>query len=197
MKSFLNLIIVTFLLIGCSGISDFRVSSDHPDISHENGITLYEGLPFDGHIVGYYHDGTIKSLAPFKDGLAESVKTGFYPGGELMYERPYEDGEKHGIHKGYHRDGTPRFVYHFEKGLSIGTHQEWYPSGQLAKLMNFKKGKPFGEQKVWRSDGKIRANYVIREDGRRYGLVGMKRCKNLDVVAETIKPLTAAIYEGD
>ncbi|MEQ8471911.1 MAG: hypothetical protein RIC35_12040 [Marinoscillum sp.] len=196
MKTFV-LILTTFLLIGCSGIPDFEVSSDDPYLSHNEGLLLHKEEPFSGYVVDHYYGGAVKSVTPYRNGLEEFVKVGYYPKGELMYERPYKNGEKNGVHKGYFADGSNRFIYYFENGLSVGTHQEWYASGQQAKLMNFKDGRPFGSQKVWRSDGKIRSNYVIREDGRRYGLVGMKRCKNLDIKEEEIKPLTAAIYETD
>ena len=33
--------------------------------------------------------------------------------------------------------------------------------------------KPFGSTKVWRKDGKLRSNFVIRENGRRYGLAAV------------------------
>ena len=103
-------------------------------------------------------------------------------------------GKKEGTHKGFFPDSQPRFEYKFEAGENIGTHYDWYEGGQLAKLTNYKDGKPFGVQKMWRSDGKIRSNYVIREDGRRYGLVGIKRCKNINTEAQAIQPLTAAVY---
>ena len=50
----------------------------------------------------------------------------------------------------------------------------------LMQDRNYVNGKAMGAQKVWRKDGKIRANFVIRENGKKYGLMGMKRCTKID-----------------
>ena len=42
---------------------------------------------------------------------------------------------------------------------------------------------------MWRPDGKYRANYVVRENGRSYGLTGLKRCKKIDGKNEVIDPV--------
>lgn len=194
---YLVTLITTFLLVGCTSIPSVVVSADDPLLSVQSGMTYFEAEPFDGYVLHFYADGALKSRTPYRDGQRDGTKLGYYPTGELMYERLYDQGQKDGKHCGFYPDGAPRFVYHFDEGLSVGRHEEWYQSGQPAKLMNFEEGRPYGEQKVWRSDGKLRANYVIREDGRRYGLVGMKRCKNLDIESETIKPLTTAIYDHE
>ena len=34
--------------------------------------------------------------------------------------------------------------------------------------------------------GKIKANYVIKEEGRKYGLTGVQRCENIDVQKQKI-----------
>ena len=41
-------------------------------------------------------------------------------------------------------------------------------------------------------DGKYRSNYVITENGRKYGLVGLKRCKKIDGETENIDPYTGS-----
>lgn len=188
------------VLTGCGqsipDIPDLEVYEQHPALTRDRvGKLRYEGNLFSGYLVDYYSGGALKSKSAYSDGLQESVSYGYYPSGEIMYLRPYIEGEKQGIHIGYYPDGRKKFVYRFEAGLSIGNHREWYADGQLTRDLNYVNGQPFGPQKMWRSDGKIRSNYVIREDGRRYGLVGIKRCKNIDTEKERITRLTSAIYD--
>ena len=54
--------------------------------------------------------------------------------------------------------------------------------------INYLKGKPFGLTRVWRKDGKLRSNFVIRENGRRYGLAGIKRCTKIDTKKQILEP---------
>ncbi|MEQ9377497.1 MAG: hypothetical protein RIG68_20085 [Imperialibacter sp.] len=188
---------ILLVLAGCGPlIPDIEVAESDETLSRDKkGRLHYEGGLFSGYLVEYYPGGTLKSKSAYSEGLLESVSYGYYPTGEVMYVRPYVKGEKHGTHTGYYPDGSLKFQYHFVTGKSAGNHQEWYQSGLLAKDLNYVDGQPFGSQKMWRPDGKIRSNYVIREDGRRYGLVGVKRCKNIDTELEQITRLTSAIYD--
>lgn len=56
--------------------------------------------------------------------------------------------------------------------------KEWSFDGKLSHLGNFENGQEEGSQKMWYDTGKIRANYVIK-NGKRYGLLGTKNCKNV------------------
>jgi antitoxin component YwqK of YwqJK toxin-antitoxin module len=188
--------VVFCLVIGCAQIPEIEVSANDPLISYDaQRVLFYKGQPFLGYIVEYYENGTLMSKTGYKDGLKEAESIAYYPNGQIQSIRAYAKGEKHGVHRGYYEDGSPEFEYTFVNGKSEGTHVFWYPSGEKAQEMNFVNGQEFGSQKVWRIDGKLRSNYVVREDGRRYGLVGIKRCKNIDTENEEIAPLTAEIYE--
>ena len=78
--------------------------------------------------------------------------------------------------------------YHFKNGMNVGNHKEWYQDGSPLQDRNYANGQPMGSQKVWRRDGKIRANFVIRENGKKYGLMGMKRCTKIDTKKQTLEP---------
>lgn len=145
-----------------------------------NGHLNYDSLPFSGFVMTYYPNGAIQSKKAYYEGIQQQVSYTYYPDGQKETVRPYLNGEKHGEHLGYHADGQPKFKYIFQNGFSEGTHYTWYPSGSLESEMNFKDGHEFGSQKVWRPDGKYRSNYVIRENGRRYGMLGIKRCQKID-----------------
>ena len=189
------IIVTVFLLMGCSGIPKLEVSYEHPGVANINGVLHLDSIPFSGYIVDHYENGSLKTKTPYKHGQEHGMKIAYYEDGSIRCYRNFKHGQKDGIHQGFYAGGAKKFEYRFKNGDNLGTHYDWFENGQLAKLTNFKDGKPFGEQKMWRSDGKIRSNYVIREDGRRYGLVGLKRCKNIDTVEEEIEPLTAAIYD--
>ena len=59
-----------------------------------------------------------------------------------------------------------------------GERKEWNNEGNLIYLATYKKGQEEGPQKLWYDNGKIRANYIIK-NGKRYGLLGTKNCKNV------------------
>lgn len=180
---------------GCSAIPDQTVLRSDAALHFQTAqITTFEDAPFSGHVVEYYENSRLKFDISFLNGLREGVSKAYYSDGSLEYERLYKVGEKHGNHVGFYESGAKQFEYHFDHGVNIGTHTEWYESGQVATLFNYENGQPFGLQQTYRSDGKLRSNYVIREDGRRYGLIGLKRCKNIDTEDEQVKPLVADAY---
>ncbi len=192
-----GLVLLTFSIIwlSCSqkevSIPDIIVPSNHALIKKsENGLLLYDGQPFSGTLRFTSKEGSLSETKQYHVGRQEGLYLGYYSTGEVRFKRLYHQGKKHGLHEGWYRDGSKKFRYYFENGLSEGQHLEWYRSGQLSREANYKEGHEFGTQKIWRSDGKIRTNYVIREDGRKYGLIGMKRCKNIDVENEQLDPIT-------
>ncbi len=192
----LILYISLIVIAGCSSISPLEVSKNNQElIRTPQGLLQYQGIPFSGHVVEFYENGQTKSNTGYSQGLRERTTFGYYATGELKSKRDYTKGEKTGTHKGYFIGGEKRFEYTFQNGENVGTHYEWFVDGSLLMESNYQNGQPFGSQKVWRSDGKLRSNYVIREDGRKYGLVGIKRCKNIDIEEEQVKPLTVAVYE--
>jgi len=183
------------MLVSCTSIVPLDRTVSIENIEKEsNGTILYNQELFSGKVVEYYSNGEMASSTKYWRGIKDGVEYNFFPDGSLKSRRYYRNGEKHGVHRGYFEDGSLRFVYRFKKGLSVGNHKVWYEDGQLAQDLNYANGYPFGSQKVWRRDGKIRSNYVVREDGRRYGLVGIKRCKNIDIEEEKVAPLTAQNY---
>ncbi len=159
------------------------------------GLLLYNEKLFSGKLVSYYSDSLLASSAQYIEGKKHGLYQGYYESGMRAFVRYYKNGEKHHKHQGWYANGEIKFEYNFLNGLSEGLQQTWYDDGGHFELFNFQDGREFGAQKVWRRDGKIRANFVIREDGRSYGLSGLKRCKNIDTKAEKIKELTTDIYE--
>jgi len=154
------------------------------------GLILLDGVLYSGYLMSYSVDQVLINKRGYYQGKLEGRSTSYYQSGALRDNRPYKNGKKHGEHKGWYENGQLKFHYFFEDGLSVGNHKVWYKNGSPFKDMNYKKGRPFGSQKVWRSDGKVRANYVIRENGRKYGLAGLKRCTKIDSDTKIIDPYT-------
>lgn len=174
-------------------IPSIEVAISHPAVvKSQSGAVGFEGKPFSGYLISRYSNDANFLKQGYLDGTLNGMTTGFYPNGQVLYSRPYLNGEKHGEHVGYHENGKREFRYYFVNGFSEGNHKKWYADGSLLSDMNYQNGKERGKQQVWRPDGKLRANYVVHENGRRYGLQGIKRCTKLDGVSKTIDP-----YKGE
>lgn len=170
-------------------ISNTQLVSTHEGLRKDSsGVLLYREEPYSGYLLDLDSEGQVMLRQGYFEGRLEGEILAYYASGALRFKRPYRDGQKHGAHMAWYEDGQMKFLYHFDQGKSVGNHKEWYPDGSLFQDLNYQDGRPFGPQKIWRSDGKIRANYVIRENGKRYGLMGIKRCTKIDGEKEEIDP---------
>ena len=86
--------------------------------------------------------------------------------------------KKEGDYYGYYKDGSKNFIFQFNKGEYHGTNKLWTKEGLLIEEGNFKEGYEFGVQKTWYLNGKVKSNYIIKNN-RRYGLLGTKNCVNV------------------
>ena len=155
----------------------------------DNGRVLQDSTLFSGYIVAY-QEGRLIARTGYLDGRQHGDMLLYYPDGSLKQRRPYVHGEKHGEHLGYHPSGQLAFKYYFVNGKSEGTHFEWYEDGHLRAEMNYADGYELGQQRVWRPDGKLRSNYITRENGRQYGMLGIKRCTKIDSETGDLDPYT-------
>lgn len=157
------------------------------------GVILLDSVKYSGYLVTYYQDSTIKTKKSYFQGRMEGDFISYYPNGQTHSQRPYHLGEKHGEHVGFYADGQLMFKYYFVNGFGQGTHKEWYPNGDLKAEMNYTDGKEMGAQRVWRLDGKMRSNYVVRENGRKYGMLGLKRCAKINSETGDIDPYNGIV----
>ena len=102
----------------------------------------------------------------------------YYSNNKLMEIREFRNNMKNGKQIAYWDNGNKRFEYIAKNDVSEGELKEWDFNGKLFHLAHYKNGKEEGVQKLWYENGKIRANYIILQ-GRRYGLLGTKNCKNV------------------
>ena len=132
--------------------------------------------------------GFIYDLAPNKkdtillegyiNGKLNGVCKKWFSNKQLMEVRLYDNGKKYGKQVAYWANGNKRFEFIAKNDAYEGEMREWTYDGKLFHLANFVNGQEEGTQKMWYDNGKIRANYVIRQ-GKRYGLLGTKNCKNV------------------
>ena len=170
-------------------IPEIEIAATDSSISKETlGRYCFAGKVYSGYLTSYFNNGNIAKKHGYLDGIQTGLSLGYYSNENIEYKRPYLHGEKHGEHFGWHENGLIKFHYLFKEGLSEGNHKDWYADGKLFKDYNYQAGHPFGSQKMWRTDGKFRANFVIREDGRKYGLTGLKRCAKIDSETKNIDP---------
>ena len=148
-------------------------------ISINNGTVFLKGEKFSGYLVQLSPAGndTI-ALEGYVNGLLSGGSKKWFSNRQLMEERYYRQGRKNGKQVAFWPNGNKRFEFFAKDDGYEGELREWNVNGQLFHLGNFLNGQENGSQKMWYENGKIRANYVII-DGKRYGLLGTKNCKNV------------------
>lgn len=117
-------------------------------------------------------------LSFFSEGQLHGTQKKWYAKNKLLEIREYQFGRKNGKQLSFWENGNKRFEFVAVNDACEGELNEWDENGNLIHLAHFRNGQEEGEQKMWYENGKIRANYIIK-DGRRYGLLGTKNCKNV------------------
>ncbi|MEY3631623.1 MAG: hypothetical protein RL408_1177 [Bacteroidota bacterium] len=107
------------------------------------------------------------------------VEKKYFPSGQIREIRHIQNGVRQGLQTAFWENGKKRFEYIAFNDAYEGELKEWAENGQLFHLAHYKNGQEDGVQKMWHANGKIRSNFVII-NGRRYGLLGTKNCKNRD-----------------
>lgn len=107
------------------------------------------------------------------------VEKKYFPSGQIREIRHIQIGVRQGLQTAFWENGKKRFEYTAVNDAYEGELKEWAENGQLFHLAHYKNGQEDGVQKMWHANGKIRSNFVII-NGRRYGLLGTKNCKNRD-----------------
>jgi antitoxin component YwqK of YwqJK toxin-antitoxin module len=118
-------------------------------------------------------------VSEYAKGVLHGRQRKWYESGKIAEERFYKNGAKDGVQISFWENGKKRFEFIAKQDAYEGKMFEWDENGMLSHEGNFKNGQEEGIQKMWYANGKIRSNYVIK-NGRRYGLLGTKNCKNVD-----------------
>ncbi len=155
----------------------YKDAADNFFAMHQD--TLYfNNEKFSGIQYALYKQGDTAFIKPYLYGLEEGVTKKWYPNKQLAEERLYIDGKKEGIHKGWWDNGNIKFEFEVSNDEYTNEFKEWTRDGLLVKHFHYKNGQEDGSQKLFYENGKVKANYVIL-NGKRYGLLGTKNCKNV------------------
>ena len=149
------------------------------NISIVNDTIMYKNEKFNGVLfeLDTNKRDTILSQE-IKNGLLDGISKKWFANNQLMEYREYKMGRKNGRQIAYWDNGKKRFEFIAKNDAYEGELREWTMSGHLSHLAHYVNGQEEGIQKMWYDNGKIRANYVII-NGKRYGLLGTKNCKNV------------------
>lgn len=149
------------------------------ELTFTNDTLLLKGQKYTGFVYDVSKDGKDTLLMEgYYEGLQSGLCQKWYAHNQLMETRHYRAGKKDGLQIGYWENGKKRFEFMAQNGEYEGEFREWSFNGHLYHLATYLHGHEEGTQKMWYDNGKIRANYVIIQ-GKRYGLLGTKNCKNV------------------
>ena len=149
------------------------------DISIVNDIIYYKNEIFNGTLFELYPNNRDTILLhEIKNGSLDGISKKWYPNHQLLEYREYKLGRKNGKQIAFWENGNKRFEFVANNDAYEGELKEWSINGKLFHLAHYSNGQEEGSQKMWYENGKIRANYVII-NGKRYGLLGTKNCKNV------------------
>lgn len=152
---------------------------DNPTFSVNGELLYYNQRPYTGGAFALHpqSDDTLMT-AFYRFGALHGCCKKLYPSGALKEMRYFNSGKKHGKQVAYWSNGNKRFEFTAYQDAYSGVLREWSESGRLLHLATYAYGQEEGRQTLWYDNGKVRANYIIR-NGKRYGLLGTKNCKNV------------------
>lgn len=180
----IKIVLFSVAVLSCNKAKESAIPPVYHLVSEENIVVKNDTV----FLKEKKYDGFLYQLSPdekdtlsiqgFKNGLLSGVSKKWFPNGQLMEERHFLNGKKHGQQIAYWQNGNKRFEFMAKNEAYEGELKEWSSSGHLYHVGNYVNGQEEGTQKMWYENGKLRANYVIVQ-GKRYGLLGTKNCKNV------------------
>ena len=170
-------------LLSCSAekrdLSNLYILSSSKEIVIHNEIVYFKNQRFNGCLYQLMpNKKDTLQIQFFKNGIYDGIFKKWYSNKQLMEYRVYKNGKKNGIQVTFWKNGYKRFEYNAKNDTYDGEMSQWTNRGQLYHLAHYSNGQEEGSQKMWYENGKLRANYVII-NGKRYGLLGTKKCKNV------------------
>ena len=170
---------LTIIIFSCNVQERQWVLENNESIDLRKRYVEYNGEVYTGYLykLAENQKDTI-SISFYKDGLKHGVWKKFYNTGKVKEIRHFKKGKKIGKYLGYYMKGEIAFEYNFKDGEYHGKRYEWKKNGSLLRESTYENGYEKGVQKIWWPDGRIKSNYIIKNN-RRYGLLGVKNCVNV------------------
>jgi antitoxin component YwqK of YwqJK toxin-antitoxin module len=191
MKFRLTILVSVLLIISCKeeksktlSVSviktetELLLSNFSSALSLKSDTLFFNSKKLKGVVYELYENGDTLSTISFANGIQDGISKKWYSNKQLMEVRYYKLGQKNGKQIAYFENGKKKFEFVAINDIYEGEMKEWNVEGNLIHLATYKNGQEEGSQKMWYDNGKIRANYVIK-NGKRYGLLGTKNCKNV------------------
>lgn len=165
--------------LSCQPKEEMMVNATQAKVAWVAGRMTLNNEVFSGALFQIYpNTKDTASVEHYEKGLEDGIWRKYYPSGQLYEIRAYDHGKKTGTYEAWWENGKRMRVFEFDKDEYQGVCREWNIEGQLIREMHYEKGHEQGAQKMFYDNGKIRSNYLVL-DGRRYGLLGTKNCRNI------------------
>ncbi len=186
MKSTIKTFLLFLLACSCNRLKETNIQEipnkyvlkSSEKIVVKNDVVFLNNQQYAGFLYELSPDQDTILIEGYLNGLLSGVCKKWFPEGQLMEERHYLNGQKNGKQVSFWQNGNKRFEFIAQNDAYEGELKEYSENGHLFHLANYVNGQEEGTQKMWYDNGKIRANYVIK-NGKRYGLLGTKNCKNV------------------
>ena len=146
-----KLILISALLFS------FNIFADNDADPIEEGGILFKEYPnkfFNGPLILFHSNGTIKEKIAYKDGLKEGSRMTFHENGNLFEQETYLKGKLEGVFKGYYDNEELWWEGFAVNNLRHGEIKVFYETGKLKYMgqyrFNLKEGlwKYFNEEEV-------------------------------------------------
>lgn len=156
--------------------NNYLALDDSTIIWHQDSL-FFKAKPYSGKAFSLFANGDTAISKEFWNGLQEGITKRWHPNHQLAEDRFYIAGKKEGRHRAWWPDGKPQFDFQTHLDAYEGELKEWNAKGLLIRQFHYQNGQEVGSQRLWWDDSTVRANYEIR-NGKKYGLIGIKLCKN-------------------
>jgi antitoxin component YwqK of YwqJK toxin-antitoxin module len=158
-----SVVLITFLLIGCSPQRENIPNLEERLESFiENGTPIMVGgKPFTGIGFTEHSSGQIESELRFKKGIPISPISNYYENGQLREKRTFKDWKRDGLWEEYYGDGQLWVKRTYKDGVLDGPYERYHFNGQLEVKGTYKDGKKDGLWEVYNEDGTLDTDYSV------------------------------------
>ena len=146
-------------------VEPLETEIDADDTGYKNGIEKT-----------YYDDGTVWSVASYKNGVLDGERTIYSQTGRVIEVKNFQDGKSHGITRGYYDDGTLEVEMMYANGAKNGAYHNFYPNGNPRLDLHYVNDIIDGAARWYNRDGSTHADAIFQNgkiiSGHRYGETG-------------------------
>jgi len=137
-------------------------------IKTTDGITYYNGKPYNGVFISNHDNGQLRYKENYKDGKMNGLYESYLENGQLEYKAQLKDGKKNGFSESYYKTGQLFSKRSYKDGKEDGLSESYRSSGQLISKLNYKNGEFDGLCKWYYKDGQLEYKAQLK-DGKKNG----------------------------